>query len=78
MLNIAAIKPHLAVICSEGSHFAFVDHLASDNRTVKLARDANGLHHYIPIAWVTKVDGQAIYLDRPTSQVMREWTDEAA
>lgn len=78
MLNLAAIKPDMAVICSEGSHFAFVDHLESDNRTVKLARDANGLHHYIPISWVIKVDRQAVHVDRPTSQVMREWTSEAA
>ena len=77
MLNLAGIKPHMAVICSEGTHVAFVDHLAGDNRTIKLARDANGVHHYIPVSWVTRVD-QAILLDRPTSQVMREWTSEAA
>jgi hypothetical protein len=77
MLHLAGIKPHMAVISSEGTHVAFVDHLAADNRTIKLARDANGVHHYIPVSWVTRVD-QAIFLDRPTSQVMREWTSEAA
>ena len=77
MLNLSAIKPHMAVISSEGTHFAFVDHLASDNRTIKLARDASGVHHYIPVSWVTQID-QGILLDRPTSQVMLEWTSEAA
>lgn len=77
MLNLASIKPHMAVICSEGTHFAFVDHLASDNRTIKLARDPSGVHHYIPVAWVTHID-HAIHLDRPTSQAMREWTSAAA
>ena len=77
MLNLATIKPHMAVICSEGSHFAFVDHLASDNRTIKLARDAEGVHHFIPVAWVKRVD-HAIFLDRPIGEVMREWTSAAA
>jgi hypothetical protein len=77
MLNIAAIKPHMAVISSEGSHFAFVDHLAGDNRTIKLARDPDGVHHFIPLSWVKKVD-HAIFLDRPIAEVMREWTSEAA
>ncbi len=77
MLNLATIKPHMAVICSEGSHFAFVDHLASDNRTIKLARDAEGVHHFIPVSWVKKVDN-AVFLDRPIGEVMREWTSAAA
>lgn len=77
MLNLAAIKPDMAVFCSDGTHFAFVDHLESDNRTIKLARDATGYHHYIPVSWITQID-HALFLDRPTSQVMREWTSEAA
>ena len=77
MLNLASIKPHMPVVCSEGGQFAVVDHIASDNRTIKLARDGSGVHHYIPVSWVTKID-DAIHIDRPGQQAMREWTSEAA
>ena len=77
MLNLASIKPHMPVVCSEGGQFAVVDHIASDNRTIKLAKDGSGVHHYIPISWVKKID-ESIHIDRPGKQAMREWTSEAA
>jgi len=77
MTNIASVKPHMPVVCSEGGQFAVVDHVASDNRTLKLAKDESGVHHYIPFAWVTKVDDK-VHIDRPGVQAMREWTSEAA
>ncbi len=77
MLNIGSIKPHMPVVCSEGSQLATVDHMASDNRTIKLSKDDSGDHHYIPIAWVTKID-QVVHLDRPVQQAVREWSGEAA
>jgi len=76
MINIASIKPHMPVVCSEGGQFAVVDHLSPDNRTIKLAKDSSGSHHYIPTTWVTKVDDQ-VHIDRPGKQAMREWTEAA-
>lgn len=76
MINIASIKPHMPVVCSEGGQFAVVDHMSSDNRTIKLAKDGSGAHHYIPTTWVTKVDDQ-VHIDRPGKQAMREWTEAA-
>jgi hypothetical protein len=77
MTNLGAIKPHMPVVCSEGGQFAVVDHVATDNRTIKLTKDKTGLHHFIPVAWVTRID-DAIHIDRPGDQAMREWTSEAA
>ncbi len=77
MLNIGSIKSHMPVVCSEGGQFATVDHMASDNRTIKLSKDASGEHHYIPVSWVTKID-DAVHIDRPGTQAMREWSAEAA
>jgi hypothetical protein len=65
------------VVCSEGGKFAEVDHMSSDNRTIKLAKDEHGEHHYIPVSWVTKID-DAVHVDRPGRQAMREWSTEAA
>jgi hypothetical protein len=76
MLNIGSIKPHMPVVCSEGGQFAVVDHVSSDNRTLKLAKDDSGKHHYIPISWVTKIDDQ-VHIDRPGKQAMLEWTEAA-
>ena len=75
--KIGNIKPHMPVVGSEGGQFAVVDHMASDNRTIKLAKDASGKHHSSPVSWVTQVDN-AVHLDRPGQQAMREWSSEAA
>lgn len=77
MLKIGSIRPHMPVVCSEGGQFAEVDHMSSDNRTIKLSRDDSGKHHYIPVAWVTKIDDK-VHIDRPGDQAMREWSSEAA
>ncbi len=76
MDKIAAIKAHMPVVCSEGGQFAVVDHMEPDNRTIKLAKDDSGMHHYIPVSWVTRVDS-AVHIDRPGKQAMSEWTDAA-
>jgi hypothetical protein len=66
------IREHMPVIGSAGQPFATVDHLdASD--MIKLTKDDRGNHHWIPLAWVTRVDDQ-VHLDRPSDQAMAEWS----
>ena len=65
------IKDHMPVVCSEGGQFATVDHLDKGG-TIKLTKDDRGQHHWIPQAWVTRVD-QQVHIDRPGRQAMREW-----
>lgn len=76
MIRTGDIKPQMPVVCSEGGQFATVDHMDADNRTIKLSKDDSGKHHFIPVAWVTKVD-DAVHIDRPGRQAMREWTTAA-
>lgn len=66
------IQPGMPVVCSKDGQFAEVDHMEG-NSSIKLKRDTNGVHHYIPLAWVTKIDDK-VHLDRPGDQAMREWT----
>ncbi len=66
------IVPHMPVVCSENGQFAVVDHLEGTDK-IKLARDAEGQHHYIPLAWVTSVDDK-VQIDRPGEQAMQEWS----
>ena len=65
------IKEHMPVICSGGDQFATVDHLDTGN-TIKLTKDEQGQHHWIPLGWVSRVD-EHVHIDRPGDQAMREW-----
>ena len=75
MVDTAEIKEHMPVICSAGGQFATVDHLDKGN-TIKLTKDEQGQHHWIPIGWVTRVD-QHVHVDRPGDQAMSEWSTSA-
>ncbi|MDB4957811.1 MAG: hypothetical protein JWO36_5380 [Myxococcales bacterium] len=66
------IRPHMPVVCSEDGQFGTVDHVEGLS-AIKLTKDKNGQHHYIPLTWVTSVDDK-VHVDRPGSQAMREWS----
>ena len=72
-VTTAQIKPELPVVCSDNGQFAVVDHMQGPT-TIKLKKDAKGVHHYIPLAWVTSVDDK-VHVDRPGDQAMKEWSD---
>jgi hypothetical protein len=40
--------------------------------TIKLTKDEQGQHHWIPLSWVTRVDDQ-VHVDRPGDEVKKEW-----
>jgi hypothetical protein len=67
------IRDHMPVVGSDANEFATVGHL-DDGDTIKLTRDENGKHHWIPLAWVVRVD-EAVHLDRPGEQAKQEWSD---
>lgn len=66
------IKDHMPVVCSDGGQFATVDHL-DKNDTIKLTKDDQGNHHWIPLDWVTRVD-EHVHVDRPGDQAMQKWS----
>jgi len=66
------IRPHMPVVCSNHRQFAIVDHVEGTD-LIKLTKDEQGQHHYIPIAWVTSVDDK-VHVDRPGVEAMRQWT----
>jgi hypothetical protein len=72
VIDTSSIKPHMPVVCSQGGQFATVDHLEGEGE-IKLAKDGNGQHHYIPTTWVTSVDDK-VHVDRPGDRAMREWS----
>ena len=70
MFDKSKIKEHMPVVCSNNGQFATVDHMDGDY--VKLTKDQQGQHHWIPTSWVTNVDDK-VHVDRPGQQAMREW-----
>ncbi|WP_334107971.1 DUF2171 domain-containing protein [Methylobacillus sp.] len=66
------ILPGMPVICSEGMQFATVDHMEGSNQ-IKLKKDENGQHHFIPVSWVAATDNAEIKLDRPHEEAMQQW-----
>lgn len=76
MTNFAAeIKEHMPVVGTDGTEFASIDRLEGEN-SIKLTKDENGNHHWIPISWVTGVD-HVVQLDRSLMQVQEEWSDSS-
>jgi hypothetical protein len=66
------IKDNMPVVCSDNGQLAVVDHLEGTD-SIKLARDAEGEHHYIPLTWVSSVDDK-VHIDRTGDQAMKEWS----
>src|SRR5689334_15888980 len=64
------IKPYMPVVCSLGRELATVDHVEGHS-LIKLTKDDDGQHHYIPLSWVTSVDDR-VHLDRPEDQARHE------
>lgn len=73
MITSGQIKSGTPVVCSENGQFAVVDHMEGSD-TIKLNKDNQGQHHYIPLNWVSKVDDK-VHIDRPKSQAVAEWSN---
>lgn len=72
MISMNLVKPNIPVVCSKNGQFAIVDHMEGST-TIKLKKDKQGQHHYIPLSWVTKVDDK-VHVDRPGDKAMRDWS----
>ncbi|MDI1232568.1 MAG: DUF2171 domain-containing protein [Methylobacter sp.] len=73
MINPDQIKPDMPVVCSQDGQFATVDHMEGTD-TIKLKKDKAGQHHYIPLTWVSSIEGGKVKVDRPGDQAMQEWS----
>ena len=73
MINANTIKPDMPVVCSLDGQFAEVDHLEGAN-TIKLKRDEDGEHHYIPLDWVVSTEDGKVKIDRSGAEAMEQWS----
>ncbi len=68
----ARIQEHMAVVGANNEPIGKVDRLDAGD-TIKLTKDAQGRHHWIPLKWVASVTGDQVRLSRAAQQVQREW-----
>jgi hypothetical protein len=66
------IREHMDVIGSCGNKLGRVDHV--EGSQLKLTRNdsPDGMHHLIPMSWVTQVDDQ-VHLNKSCGEAAREW-----
>jgi hypothetical protein len=70
MFDQSKIKERTPVVCSNNGQFGTVDRLEGDY--IKLTKDQQGQHNWIPTSWVKSVDDK-VHVDRPGQQAMKEW-----
>ena len=68
------IRERMPVVCSNSKQFGTVDRVEGEH--IKLTKDQQGQHHWIPSSWVKSVDDK-VHVDRPGEQAMREWLSSA-
>lgn len=74
LIDSSEIREHMEVVGSDGEHVGTVDHCEGAD-IIKLTKNdpaANGKHHYIPMAWVNRVD-QRVHLAHPGSEARLHW-----
>ena len=73
MINANTIKPEMPVVCSLDGQFATVDHMEG-TKSIKLNKDKNGQHHYIPLDWVVSTEDGKVKIDRSGEEAMQQWS----
>ncbi|GHG10091.1 hypothetical protein GCM10017783_23240 [Deinococcus piscis] len=67
------ITKHMPVFCAEGHHHGLVDHLDGDY--IKLVKDEQGQHHWLPLSTVDHVD-EHVHLNLNHQEVQEQWLSE--
>ena len=74
MIDSSEIREHMEVVGSDGEHVGTVDRCEGTD-IIKLTKNdpaAEGKHHYIPMAWVDRVD-QRVHLAHPGGEARLRW-----
>ncbi|MGH6768826.1 MAG: DUF2171 domain-containing protein [Xanthobacteraceae bacterium] len=74
MVQATMIKEHMEVVGSDGVHVGTVDHMegADEVKLTKGDENAGEEHHFIPLAWVDRVD-QQVHLKQSGAEAKARW-----
>lgn len=70
-----SIREHMKVVGADRQPVGTVDNV--EGNRIKLTRNdpqAGGQHHYIPVDWVERVDGDQVYLRQNANEARQGWT----
>ncbi|MGE5594684.1 MAG: DUF2171 domain-containing protein [Hyphomicrobiales bacterium] len=65
------IREHMAVVGSDNRQLGMVDHIDARD-TIKLTKDSQGSHHWIPMSWVSDIDDK-VHIQQSGEQAMKQW-----
>ena len=74
MIQPSQIVTHMEIVGSDGVHVGTVDHMegADEMHLTRSDVDAEGEHHFIPLAWVDRVDGK-VHLKQSGAEAKARW-----
>jgi hypothetical protein len=75
--GVVGIKDHMDVIASCGKKVGVVDHLESGAIKLTKKDSPDGQHHFIPVAWVERVDSH-VHLTKNSKETEEGWKCDAA
>ena len=67
------ITEHMPIKCADGNDHGMVDHLDGDY--IKVTKDDQGQHHWIPMSMVDHVDTH-VHLNVGHGQIYQQWLSE--
>lgn len=78
-MDASKIREHMSIVGSDGRHVGTVDHI--DGNRIKLTKtdqSAKGQHHYVPLDWIDKAEGQTLRLSKTADEAMKSWQAQPA
>lgn len=67
----AKISAHMTIVDHKGTRVGAVERVEGTEK-IKLTKDGQGRHHWVPLSWVTRVDTQ-VHLDRSGKDARQAW-----
>lgn len=75
--TLSQVREHMDVVGSDGEHVGTVDKVRGDRVILtKSDRNAGGIHHSIPCAWIETVGGDKVTLEKTAAQAEDAWRVE--
>jgi hypothetical protein len=75
--GVPGIKEHMDVIASCGKKVGVVDHFGGGAIQLTKKDSRDGQHHFIPVAWVERVDSH-VHLNKNSMETEQSWKADAA
>lgn len=77
MTDTTKIREHMDVVCSCGTRLGAVDRMDGDRiKLTKSDPSAGGRHHWVPMDWVEKIDGNRVLLNKNSEEARADWDED--